>query len=243
MRWHAKLKMCYDAHMGHTTARVSEIRIGSGRNPEIMVVCPESVVPDAGQYLLAYDRDDPQAVLSIPLFMTEKTGQGFWAASQSPINWPPGTKLNLIGPLGHGFELPHNLHRLGLVALGETVARLMPLVHSTVQTTTGMTLFTDLTLPKVPAALEVYPLASLKDSMDWPDFLALEVPLEHLPGLRAELGLPSRDVLPCPAQVLVTTPMPCAGTAGCGACAVPARRGWKLACEEGPVFDLNVLQW
>jgi hypothetical protein len=203
--------------MGHTIGRVSEIRLGSGKNVEICVVCPESVVPDAGQYVLAFDLDDPDAVLSIPLFMSEKYYQGFWGAPLFPVNWAPGTKLNLVGPLGHGFNLPRNIHRLGLV--------------------------TDLSLPRLTAALEAYPLSSLKDSLDWPDFLALDVPLETLSELRATFGFSNRDVLPCPAQGLVTTPIPCAGMAQCGACAVPARRGWKLVCEDGPVFDINTLKW
>jgi dihydroorotate dehydrogenase electron transfer subunit len=223
--------------------RVSEIRLGSGRNVETCIVCPESVIPAAGQYLLAFDQDDPDVVLSTPLFAIEKSNQGFWAAPQFPINWPPGTILNLIGPLGHGFDLPRNIQRLGLVALGETVSRLIPLVRLTTQSHASMTLFTDLSLPRLPAALEVSPLASLKDSLDWSDFLALDVPLVRLPEIRAILGLSDREILPCPAQVLVTTPIPCAGMAQCGACAVPAWRGWKLACEDGPVFDLRFIRW
>jgi hypothetical protein len=229
--------------MGHTIGRVNEIRLGSGKNVEICVVCPESVVPDAGQYVLAFDLDDPDAVLSIPLFMSENYYQGFWGTPLFPVNWAPGTKLNLVGPLGHGFNLPRNIHRLGLVALGETVSRLLPLVQLASQTHAGMTLFTDLSLPRLTAALEAYPLSSLKDSLDWPDFLALDVPLETLSELRATFGFSNRDVLPCPAQGLVTTPIPCAGMAQCGACAVPARRGWKLVCEDGPVFDINTLKW
>jgi NAD(P)H-flavin reductase len=42
---------------------------------------------------------------------------------------------------------------------------------------------------------------------------------------------------------LILAPMPCAGLAECGACAVPARSGWKLACLDGPVFDLRALDW
>jgi len=44
--------------------------------------------------------------------------------------------------------------------------------------------------------------------------------------------------LPCPAQALVHQIMPCGALAGCGACAVETRLGWKLACNDGPVFDL-----
>jgi hypothetical protein len=61
--------------------------------------------------------------------------------------------------------------------------------------------------------------------------------------LRNMIGLSEGIGLPCPAQVLITTPMPCAGLAKCGACAIASRRGWKLACEDGPVFDLNHLKW
>jgi dihydroorotate dehydrogenase electron transfer subunit len=229
--------------MGHTRGRVSEIRLGTWRHIEACISCPDGIIPSAGQYLLASDLDDLDAVLGNPIYAIEKSKQGFWAAPLFPSVWGPGTNLDLVGPLGHGFDLPHNIQRLGVVALGETVSRLMPLVHQTAQAHGAMTLFTDLTLTILPAALEAYPLASLKESLDWPDFMALDVPMERLSELRATLGLSDRDWLPCPAQVLVTTSIPCAGMARCGACAVPARGGWKLACEDGPVFDLNLLKW
>jgi hypothetical protein len=31
--------------------------------------------------------------------------------------------------------------------------------------------------------------------------------------------------------------------ADCGVCGVKGRRGWRLACKDGPVFDLNDLEW
>jgi dihydroorotate dehydrogenase electron transfer subunit len=210
---------------------------------EACISYPAEAIPSAGQYLLASDLDDPGAVLGNPIFVIEKTRHGFWAAPLFPAAWGPGTNLDLVGPLGHGFDLPRNILRLGVVVLGETVARLMPLIHQTAQNHRAMTLFTDLTLPMLPFAVEAYPLASLKDSLDWPDFMALDVPLEGLSEIRVVLGIPDGAPLPCPAQVLVTTPLPCAGMARCGACAVPASRGWKLACEDGPVFDLNLLKW
>jgi NAD(P)H-flavin reductase len=230
--------------MGHAIGRVSEIRFGSGRHMEACITCPDSAVPSAGQYLLAFVQDDASVVLGTPLFTAEKSKQGFWAVPLFPSDWEPGTKLNLVGPLGHGFDLPRHIQRLGMVALGETVSRLLPLVHQAAQTHAGMALFTDLSFPTLPVALEVHPLASLKDSLDWPDFMALDVPLERLPEFRARLDLPDRAGLACPAQVLITTPMPCAGMAQCGACAVlTSGGGWKLVCEDGPVFDLNILVW
>ncbi len=86
-------------------------------------------------------------------------------------------------------------------------------------------------------------MASLCDSLDWPDYLALDVPLSAMGHLRQVLGISDAAIMPCPAQVLVTSHMPCAGIGQCGACAVQGRRGWKLVCEEGPVFDLGTLDW
>ena len=83
----------------------------------------------------------------------------------------------------------------------------------------------------------------VSDSLGEMDFLALDLPREALPGLRHTLGLEQRQHLPCPMQVLVTSALPCAGLAACGACALPVGRGSKLICEDGPVFDLSELSW
>jgi len=229
--------------MGHFHGRVTEIRLEAGGQMEAVVACPIEAIPQTGQYLLASDLNNPEEVLGTTLFVAEKSMQGFWAAPPIPNSWRPGTKLDLVGPLGHGFELPRQIQRLGLVALGYTVSRLMPLVGQIRHSHGSATLFTDLPLPRIPALLEAYPLVSLVEALDWPDFLVVDLPLQRMSGLRDVLGLTNGTDLTCPAQVLVTTPMPCARLAHCGACAVPARRGWKFACEDGPVFDLNQLKW
>lgn len=229
--------------MGHATGRVREIRIGMGGKLEAYISCPPVLVPSPGQYTLGIDAHDPNAVLRTPLFQLERAEHGFWAVPLFPIQWAPGTDLDLVGPLGYGFNLPHNILRLGLVGMTETIARLIPLIQHTTQKPTSVALFTDLPVPMLPASLEVHPLASIKDELSWPDFMVIDLPLECLAGLRDVLGLAHGRSLACPAQVLIAAPFPCAGLAQCGACAVPGRRGWKLACEDGPVFDLNALRW
>ncbi len=229
--------------MGHTNGRVSEIRLGASGRTEVAIQCPAVAIPRPGQYLLATDPGDSGASLATPLFAIRAFSQGFWAAPLHLNGWVPGTALYLVGPLGHGFDLPSNIRRLGLVAAGETVSRLLPLVDQVSEAKAGMTLFTDLELPPLPAALEIYPLSSLPEALEWPDHLVVDLPLGKLEALRSIMGLQDGAILPCPAQVLVTTPMPCAGMAQCGACAVRGRRGWKLACEDGPVFDLKSLSW
>ncbi len=193
--------------------------------------------------MLVIDKNDPHAVMRTPTFLVEKASQGFWASPLPPVDWTPGTQLDIIGPLGHGFTLPRNILRLGLVGMGKTIARLFPLIQQAAQTHTSTALFTDLPASMLPATLEIHPLDALKEELGWPDFLVLDLSLENLAGLRAILGLAPGHSLACPAQVLITSPFPCAGLAQCGACAVPSRRGWKLACEDGPVFDLNLLNW
>lgn len=229
--------------MGYHHSRVVEIRLEAGGQWEALIACPVEAIPHVGQYLLASNMDDPDEVIGVPLFLAEKSRHGFWSAPPIPAAWRPGMKLDLLGPLGHGFRVPREVQRLGLIALGESISRLMPLVDPIGKSHGGVTLFTDLTLPRMPALLEAYPLASLQDALDWPDFLAIDLPLQRYTELRNTFGLSGGNGLICPAQVLVTTPMPCAGLAKCGACAVASRRGWKLACEDGPVFDLHDLIW
>ena len=106
-----------------------------------------------------------------------------------------------------------------------------------------MALFTDAPLPQLPSAVEAYPLNALPELLSWADFIALDLPTAALVDLRARLGLGVHGRLTCPAQALVLAAMPCGGVAECGVCAIPAHRGWKLACKDGPVFNLDEIIW
>jgi NAD(P)H-flavin reductase len=55
------------------------------------------------------------------------------------------------------------------------------------------------------------------------------------------LHLESFQKIPCPAQALFYSPMPCGGAADCGVCALRTRHGVKLVCKDGPVFNLEEL--
>jgi hypothetical protein len=104
-------------------------------------------------------------------------------------------------------------------------------------------LFSDASLPRLPAALEAQALQNVPEALAWADFLAIDIPVSSLSGLRRLLGLGSGERPPCPGELLIETPMPCASLADCGACAVPGRHGWKMACKDGPVFDINEIEW
>lgn len=222
--------------------RIKEVRL-DGEGVAGWIACPLGAIPSPGQYLLARAPIEVDAPLAVPLFAGEVFPQGFLALPPLPASWVPGTRLELRGPLGRGFDLPANSRRLALVALGDSVARLSPLVAPALAQGAAIALFTNASLPALPAAIESYPLGALPEALSWPDFLAMDIPVEALPGLRTRLGLGVQDPLPCPAQALILTAMPCGGVAECGVCAVPARRGWKMACKDGPVFDLDTLDW
>jgi hypothetical protein len=226
------------------------------------LLCPHSIIPVPGQYLLAQDpaSDSP---LPAPVFNAGSIPGGFLAAPPVPQTWQPGTTLSLRGPLGWGFSLPISARRVALVVLGETPARLRPLLTASLEQSAALVLVSDLDLPDLPPEVEIQPVSALAEVAHWADYLAIDAPRESLPGLRETLGLgkqakptfarpglagwagdaqavsPRRA--PGPNEVLVVTPMPCGGVAECGVCAVTTRRGWKMACKDGPVFDLDEL--
>ncbi len=217
---------------------IREIRMDSNGAASAWIACPAMAVPVPGAYLLGSDERD---VLPMPLFLEASAEGGFIAAPTLPRSWEPGLSLDLRGPLGRGFNLPQGLSRLGLAVFGETASRLLPLIEQALRRGAAVSLFTDLPVVDLPSAVEINPLGSLPDGLAWADFLALDLPLERLAELGDSLGLTGQRRLSCPGQALLWTPMPCGGLADCGVCAVQIGRSWKLACKDGPVFNLEEL--
>lgn len=234
--------MCYHAPVRAHMAHVLEIQQDPG-GFSAWLTCPAKAIPSAGQYALATDPGDAFQPLSMPLFPVRISGEGFLGASPYQVAWVPGTALEIRGPLGRGFKLPPTARNVALVGLGETIARLRPLIPNALDQEVAVALFTDAPLPQLPSAVEAYPLSALPELLTWADFIAIDLPITALPELRARLGLGAQARLSFPGQALIQAPMPCGGMAKCGVCAVPARRGWKLACEDGPVFQLDEIKW
>lgn len=235
--------------MRTTEGRVAEIRLEHpGKTSAKIAISDQDgvrVIPEPGQYLLAWKPGDNETPLAVSLFPAEKCATGFWTASPIPGNWEPGDVLQMRGPLGQGFTFPlkRRIRRLAIAALGETIARLLPLAIQAIENNLAVTLFTASPFPYLPAEMEISPLNDLPDALDWADFLALDLTADQLPDLRKTLGLHPGMRLPCPGQALILTGMPCGGLADCGACAIRGTRKWLLACQDGPVFDLNELEW
>jgi Iron-sulfur cluster binding domain of dihydroorotate dehydrogenase B len=223
--------------------RIKEIRLDAEGRTAAWIACPQGAIPAPGQYVRAHNIEDRDAALGTWLFPGEINMVGFLALPPIPASWNLGIQLDLWRPLGTGFKLPWHMQRMALAALGDTAARLLPLIDTAMKLDCSVALFTDVPMLQLPSSVEVYPLASLPEALDWPQFLALDVPAECLPALRTVLGLRPGQNLSSLVQALVYADMPCSGLADCGVCAVSARRGWKLVCKDGPVFDLNQLEW
>jgi hypothetical protein len=213
------------------------------------LLCSQNLIPSPGQYLLAHDLVSParrglgraDAPLPVSVFNAGTVPDGFLIAPPISPAWQPGISLSLRGPLGCGFSLPVSARHIALVPLGETSARLKPLVYAALRQDASVAMVSNLGLSDLPSEVEIQPVSALAEVAKWADYLACDLPRESLPGLREKLGLGRQAKIPFEAQVLVVTPMPCGGLAECGVCAVAVRRGWKMACKYGPVFDLDEL--
>jgi dihydroorotate dehydrogenase electron transfer subunit len=200
---------------------------------------PRHFWPEPGQYLPCQRLSEKPEIMTTPLFKVIGDPNRLCVAPL-PGSWPPGDRLALLPPQGNGFKLPHNARRIGLLAMSIPSSRLLTLVKPALAQNAAVSLFCDPQpdpdlLSRVPSVVEVGPLSALQDNLQWPDFLAVDLPLaclEHLQEILPPLPLPFEG------QVLVRTSMPCHGVGECGVCTVKTRRGWRLACVNGPVFPL-----
>jgi dihydroorotate dehydrogenase electron transfer subunit len=215
-----------------------------------------------------------------------------------------GARVDLIGPLGQGFEVPTAARRLLLVASLPHLAALLPLAGrpgasrpSPQAEPSGLSLRTEPSakdsnrshgearrgpehernpssdsgpslalLFSAPTAAELYPIRLLPPALElhvvtadgsaghrgsaldlfpslvhWADCVCIADDPAIYPALadivrETRVG-PGRRF----AQALVAPPMAC-GVGACQGCAVPVARGTKLACTDGPVFDLLELR-
>jgi hypothetical protein len=107
--------------------------------------------------------------------------------------------------------MPASARCIALVALGDTAARLKPLLVVALVQGASVTLVSDLDLLDLPPEVEVQPVSALRNVAQWADYMALDLYRESLPGLREMLGLGEEAGVKMEAQALVLTPCPAAG--------------------------------
>ena len=219
--------------------QVSELILEGGYR-HMRVSCPSNLIPSPGQYVLAGDASN--APLPVPLFHTDSASQGFITASPIPDSWNPGAELYLRGPLGHGFDLPLPVRKVGLIAFDVSPVRLRGLIQPALRQDAAVVLVCNTGVEELPDAVEIHPISALDEIVEWADYLAFDVMRENLYQLKERLGKLKQVTAGKESQVLVRTPVPCGGVAECGICAVTLKTSWKLACKDGPVFDWNELE-
>jgi dihydroorotate dehydrogenase electron transfer subunit len=222
---------------------LTEVRLDPDGLLSGLVECPPGLAPAPGQYLLAHASGSAET-LPAALFPAGllPTPSGFEIAPPLPPGWTSGTRLVARGPLGRGFTLPGSARQVALVAAHGSPHPLIPLAGAALVQGAAVALYARRVPAGLPSEVEVLPLDALAEVLGWADFIAIQMQPGGLGALRRRLGLAPHAILPVPAQVLLQVPMPCGGTGECGICAVATRKGWKLTCKDGPVFDFNELE-
>ena len=232
--------------MQYYTGRVLEIRLEIYKFPSYLVECPAEALARPGQYIQAHATQNSDAALATTLFPVSlpETKGGFSSLemlSSEPVDWLPGTTLQLRGPLGKGFSLPQDANRVSLIALDNHPARLLPLLAQALAQNAAVALFCDTPPAGLPSAIEVNPLSAYQDAMQWADTTTFDIPIQKLKTLRQQLNIPFDLPLPSDAQALIHSPMPCSALAECGICSIKVQRAEVLTCKDGPVLKLKHL--
>ncbi|HAJ38078.1 MAG TPA: hypothetical protein DCL15_20595 [Chloroflexi bacterium] len=243
----------------------------------LSVVLPPGVVRArlAGRYFLAHCGDaslwgrahDWSFYLRRPLFVaawrpatTDLHGER-WLLTTPDVNdpgvgWltmrPPATPINLIGPLGNGFELPARTRQLAIVSTPGRVAALLPLLHTMLDSGGRVVVLLQGDGAIDPALRDLLPFAAevqqaapgadwqaqLQAVVSWADVVAAALPGAALPSLIEAVRTVRLHVERGFAQALVDVRLAC-GYGACHACLTPLGNGrWTRACVHGPVFDL-----
>ena len=167
-----------------------------------------------------------------------------------------GDSLDMLGPLGNGFEIYPNLRNLLLIAGGIGVAPLVCLAEKAVPDGFSVKLILGAaTASQLYAeAIEGVEIIRITDDgsagekglatdllpslAKWADqiFACGPIPMYRtMAGMADEFEGKS-------VQILLEQVMGC-GVGACRGCAVPTKQGMKMVCQDGPVFDLREIDW
>jgi dihydroorotate dehydrogenase electron transfer subunit len=169
-----------------------------------------------------------------------------------------GELLDLIGPLGNGFEVHQSSQNLLLIAGGIGIAPLVALAESALAGSyrvklllgaeTSSQLYPENLIPK---GLEFIPITEdgsagekglitdlLPSVLGWADQAFACGPIPMYRAIAAMgIDLDNKSI-----QVLLEQVMGC-GVGACHGCAIPTNQGMKLVCQDGPVFELREIIW
>lgn len=230
-----------------------------------------------GQFVMVRTSEDHDPLLRRPLsihrvgengalaLLFEVVGRGTeWLAQRKA-----GERLDLLGPLGRGFDV--HSQELLLVAGGIGIAPLIFLAEKAAADGRHVTVLTG-----AKTADKVYPFNSLTPGISTveittedgslgkqgmvTDLLADRDHVVDLTAVDADYLTGPDQIFACgqlamyeamasidwlkdkSVQVSMEVRMGC-GFGGCAGCAIETKRGLKLVCQDGPIFELTDLIW
>jgi NAD(P)H-flavin reductase len=197
------------------------------------------VLIHSGQFMMARGSED---ILPVPVYLIDEKNGMFTSMSSAGSHWKVGEKLSLNGPHGKGFKIPSVSRRLLLISSTSTPLRLIPSAAKLIAEGGEVAMLAEFIPEHIPTEVELLSKDQLGDALAWADCIIGDVRqknLFRLTGLFSGINISptGRGI-----QILVDTPLVCAGTAECGVCSVKTKHGWKHACSDGPVFLLDDLE-
>ncbi len=177
-------------------------------------------------------------------------------------------ELDVLGPFGHPFELDGRTRSLLLIGAGPGLAALLLLARAAAARNCAITLLAgadaaDLLPPPflLPGEVEYQtfmPLQiadfrlqieagnsqsanyNLQSAIGWADQLCVALPRTQLVDLATIIRRVKYRWARGFASALLEGPLIC-GVGACGVCALNLRKGSRMLCSDGPVFDLLLI--
>lgn len=171
---------------------------------------------------------------------------------------PVGATVDIMGPLGKGWQVDETVRTLALVGTTNAAPELFSLAHHATRDGVAVTVLLggpsrdDAPPPfLLPAAAEYNvaqskafasaAIALLDDQLlRWADMVAIALPHEYLTKIAQRINNVRIRWSRGFAQVAILPPLACC-VGVCGVCTVETRHTERLACVDGPVFDLRDL--
>lgn len=218
--------------MQRAQAGVIEIHLTGPGATAVRLISPPALIPAPGQFVMALNPSD-LATCRTPLFPCAIHADGF-STAMAPGRWRPGDRLDLLGPFGHGFNTPTNARHWLIASNLSQMRSLGPLIDLGLKRGLEIAWWGP-NNPDLNPAVEV--ILDLGEGLKWADYAACETNLDRLAAFQAAWS----RIEPHPAiEILIMADLPC-GFGVCQACAVSHKRGYKLACVDGPVFGAGEL--
>jgi hypothetical protein len=200
---------------------------------------PLQPVLQPGQFMLARGAED---ILSVPLFPCGLQGIEYTSPLCGKRHWSTEESFAISLPHGNGFDNVGKSKRLLMVSGTITPLRLFPLAGRVIQDGGEAALFTHHLPDTIPPEIELLTQDQLAEAISWADTIIGDTSIDQVINWVKLITAGGKNNPNTNVQILMDTPVVCAGSADCGVCAVKTRHGWKHACTDGPVFKLSELE-